>query len=314
VKRGLNHVLKKKYRGVAVVTALLLTTLAVTIVASLFWQQQVQVRSIENQRLQLQQQWVLRGALDWARLILREDGRNSVIDDLNEPWSTPLAPIQLDQYIESGTSGSGVGNAVLSGSIQDAQGFFNLNNLATQGNVNAPEVQAFARLLSLVRQDTSLANVASKHIAMLYETANKPQSTLPRPISLVQIDDLLSVPGFTPKVIDAIRPYTLVLPTSTPTNVNTAPPELLSALIPELSLPQATAITNSRRLSPFTNVADFTERLRSSANTVDSSRLSVMTHYFLIRGVVGIRGAKLEIQALVERQPTATRLLWIKTI
>jgi hypothetical protein len=39
-----------------------------------------------------------------------------------------------------------------------------------------------------------------------------------------------------------------------------------------------------------------------------------MTHYFLIRGVVGIRGAKLEIQALVERQPTATRLLWIKTI
>jgi general secretion pathway protein K len=193
VKRGLNHVLKKKYRGVAVVTALLLTTLAVTIVASLFWQQQVQVRSIENQRLQLQQQWVLRGALDWARLILREDGRNSVIDDLNEPWSTPLAPIQLDQYIESGTSGSGVGNAVLSGSIQDAQGFFNLNNLATQGNVNAPEVQVFARLLSLVRQDTSLANVASKHIAMIYDMANKPPSTLPRPISLVQIDDLLSV-------------------------------------------------------------------------------------------------------------------------
>ena len=53
MKRGLNHVLSKKYRGVAVVTALLLTTLAVTIVASLFWQQQVQVRSIENQRLQL---------------------------------------------------------------------------------------------------------------------------------------------------------------------------------------------------------------------------------------------------------------------
>jgi len=137
---------------------------------------------------------------------------------------------------------------------------------------------------------------------------------VPRPISLVQIDDLLSVPGFTPKVIDAIRPYALVLPTSTPTNVNTAPPELLSALIPDLSLPQAAAITNSRRLSPFMNVADFTERLRNSAGTLDSSRLSVMTHYFLIRGVVGIRGAKLEIQALVERQPTATRLLWIKTI
>ena len=64
-----------RQRGVAVITALLLTTLAITIVASLFWHQQVQVRSIENQRLQLQKQWILRGALDWTRLILREDAR-----------------------------------------------------------------------------------------------------------------------------------------------------------------------------------------------------------------------------------------------
>ncbi len=51
-----------RQRGVAIVTALLLTTLAVTIVGTLFWQQQVQVRSIENQRMQLQKQWILRGA------------------------------------------------------------------------------------------------------------------------------------------------------------------------------------------------------------------------------------------------------------
>ncbi len=46
--------LRSRQRGVAVITALLLTTLAITIVASLFWQQQVQIRSIENQRAQLQ--------------------------------------------------------------------------------------------------------------------------------------------------------------------------------------------------------------------------------------------------------------------
>ncbi|WP_377702870.1 hypothetical protein [Pseudoduganella sp. UC29_71] len=63
----------RRQAGVAVITALLLTTLAVTIVASLFWQQQVQVRSMENQRLHLQTKWILRGALDWARLILQQD-------------------------------------------------------------------------------------------------------------------------------------------------------------------------------------------------------------------------------------------------
>ena len=60
-----------RQRGVAVITALLLTTLAVTIVTSLFWQQQVQVRSMENQRLHLQIQWILRGTLDWTKLTLK---------------------------------------------------------------------------------------------------------------------------------------------------------------------------------------------------------------------------------------------------
>ena len=298
----------------AVVTALLLTTLAVTIVASLFWQQQVQVRSIENQRLQLQQQWILRGALDWARLILREDGRNSVIDDLSEPWATPLAPIPLDQYIEPGHAGSSTGHALLSGSIQDAQGFFNLNNLATQGSVNLSEVQAFARLLSSTRQDPSLATIAARYIASIYRSADAPQSALPRPISLTQIDDLLSVPGFTPQVIEAVRPHILFLPSTTPINVNTASPELLAALIPSLSLSQAIALVNSRRQSPFMKVTDFTDRLPGSSVDVDSSRFSVMTHYFLIRGAVSLRGSKLDIQALVERQPSATRLLWVKSI
>ena len=69
-----------RQRGVAVVTALLLTTLAITIVASLFWQQQVQVRSIENQRLQLQKQWILRGAIDWARTKYGDQSAEGVLD------------------------------------------------------------------------------------------------------------------------------------------------------------------------------------------------------------------------------------------
>ena len=54
MSRTMHRIPTRRQDGVAVVTALLLTTLAITIVASLFWQQQVQVRSIENQRYQLQ--------------------------------------------------------------------------------------------------------------------------------------------------------------------------------------------------------------------------------------------------------------------
>src|SRR3954468_1943041 len=103
-----------RQRGVAVVTALLLTTLAVTIVASLFWQQQVQVRSIENQRLQLQKQWILRGALDWARLILQEDSKYTPTDNLTEPWAVPLEEVRLDQYVENGNADADIADAALS--------------------------------------------------------------------------------------------------------------------------------------------------------------------------------------------------------
>src|SRR3989304_4381245 len=118
-----------RQRGVAGITALLLTTLAITIVASLFWQQQVQVRSIENQRLQLQKQWVLRGALDWAGLILREDAKHSSIDNLDEPWAVPLAETRLDQYIESGHADTDIADATLSGGISDAQARYNPTKL-----------------------------------------------------------------------------------------------------------------------------------------------------------------------------------------
>lgn len=147
----------RRQQGVAVITALLLTTLAVTIVASLFWQQQVQVRSIENQRLQLQKQWVLRGALDWAALILREDAKHSSADALDEPWAVPLADIRLDQFVENGRDSDDVSDATLSGGISDAQARYNLSNLSSNGIVNHTEVAVFARLLGNVKLNPALA-------------------------------------------------------------------------------------------------------------------------------------------------------------
>ena len=142
---------RRRQRGVAVITALLLTTLAVTIVASLFWQQQVQVRSIENQRTQLQKQWILRGALDWAKLILKSSGDNSQTDTLSDPWAIPLQEVRLDDFVENGKQDGETSSAVLSGNIVDAHSLFNLNNLIRGGTLSAPDVLAFTKLLESVR-------------------------------------------------------------------------------------------------------------------------------------------------------------------
>ena len=322
-----------RQQGVAVVTALLLTTLAITIVASLFWQQQVQVRSIENQRLQLQKQWILRGALDWTRLILRTDasGPMSGVDHLGEPWATPLAETRLDQYVENASADGDASDAVLSGGIVDAQSRFNLTNLRLSGQSGQEEVVAFAKLLTNLRQNPALAKATAT--AMQAEqgaaaSATDPSSVLgtaaattattttastgsdtSQPLNILYVDDLLAVPGFTPEVLEAIRDFVVVLPTPTLLNVNTAPAEVLAAKIATLSLADAAGAVATRETAWFKDTTDFEARVMQRKPTTG---ISTTTNYFLVNGNVRLNRATMRMQALVERNGTTTRVLWIR--
>jgi general secretion pathway protein K len=300
-------------QGVAIITALLLTSLAITIVASLFWQQQVQVRSIENQRLQLQKQWILRGALDWARLILREDGKYSAIDDLNEPWSVPLSETRLDQYVEAGDAQGDATSAVLSGSIQDAQARLNLSSLASNGEINALEVGVFERLLGALRQDPSLARATAQQIAASQRRADAGSSGA-RPIGFEQIEDLLAVPGFSPAALRAVRDNVIFLPRATPINANTASAEVLASKLTPLSVSDAAALINKRRTASFRDLNDLIARMPGTQVSLDANQVNVSTNFFLVNGRVTIRQAALQVQGLVERNGATTQLIWVREI
>lgn len=304
---------RRDQRGVAVITALLLTTLAVTIVASLFWQQQVQVRAIENQRLQLQKQWVLRGAMDWARLILREDGKYSSTDDLNEPWSVPLANTRLDQYVEKDDVKGDAGSAMLSGAIQDAQSRLNLTGLATAGTVNAGEVSAFERLLVSLQLNPSLARAAATQIAASQRRDDGGAGTA-RPIGFEHIEDLLAVPGFTPAMLPVLRANVIFLPRATAINANTASAEVLAAKLAPLSVTDANALIASRRSASFRDINDLVSRLPGTQVSVSANQVSTTTNFFLVNGRVTIRQAVLQVQGLVERFGVSTRLVWVREI
>lgn len=306
-----------RQRGVAVVTALLLTTLAITIVASLFWQQQVQVRSIENQRLQLQKQWVLRGALDWAALILREDAKHSSVDTLDEPWAVPLADTRLDQYVENGRAADDISDATLSGYIQDAQSRYNLANLYSKGNIDHAEVTVFARLLDHLRIDPSLAQATAELMASANQqpdTAsiqNSAQVTT-QPLALTHVDDLLAIPGFTPQALHALKDYVIFLPRPTPVNVNTAPAEVLAARVAGLSFSAANSLIQTRETASFRDLADFSNRLSGQYPTPLAHQISVSSNYFLVNGKVRMNRAGLEMQALMERNAAQTKLIQLR--
>jgi general secretion pathway protein K len=321
---------------VAVITALLLTTLAITIVASLFWQQQVQVRSIENQRLQLQKQWILRGALDWTRLILREDAKYSKIDHLGEPWAVSLAETRLDQYVENGKADTDIPDAAISGGIVDAQSRFNLYNLATSGSVRAPEVALFGRLLANLQMNPSLAQATA---GMMAAAQAKPAETgtgtgtgqtgqtggvssvasagAQSTLEVAYVDDLLAVPGFTPEAVAKLKDFVVVLPEVTTVNVNTAPAEVLAAAVGTLSVPEAAALVAGREKTPFNNTTDLSKALPPGKSMpAGGGQLGVATNYFLINGNVRLNRAALEMQALIKRTVVnarpATEVIWIR--
>jgi general secretion pathway protein K len=302
-------------RGVAVITALLMTTLAITIVASLFWQQQVQVRSIENQRLQLQQQWILRGALDWAGLILREDAKYSSTDNLDEPWAVPLADTRLDQYIESGLADADIAEATLAGGITDAQARYNLTNLCPNGIIDPVEVAVFARLLDSAKLEPELAQATAVSMAQaLSKPENKVDNSerLPEPIKLAHVDDLLAVPGFSPEKLARLKDLVIFLPLATPVNVNTAPAEVLTAMIGTLSPADAATLVKSRYTASFRDLADFFNRLPGKPIYAIPGKVSVTTNYFLVNGKVRMTRAELDMQALIERKGSTTKLIWIR--
>ena len=141
-----------KQRGAALLTAMIIVTLVTTLATSMVWQQWRAVQVETAERARTQSAWILSGALDWARLILREDARTAQnVDHLGEPWAVPLAEARLSTFLAADREATDdAPEAFLSGWIVDAQARYNLRNLVDdQGNVLARERETLQRLCEI---------------------------------------------------------------------------------------------------------------------------------------------------------------------
>jgi general secretion pathway protein K len=315
-----------RQRGVAVVTAMLLTTLAISIVASLFWQQQVQVRSMENQRLQSQTKWIQRGALDWASVILRVNN-NSNYTSLDQVWATPLAETRLDQYIERERIQGENFDASLSGQVLDATARYNLNNLAKGGTPDKAEIDVMRRLLTNLRLEARLAQPIAEFVAAGQPLAAEPppEGTPPvaqkprtgAPMRLERVDDLLMVPGLKPEAVERLRPFVIVLQASnTDVNVNTAAPEVLAAVLPGSSMAEANSIVAQRQRVPWADVEKFKTSLQNPQSEVQP-KITVKSTYFLVQSRIRLDRAALDAESLVRVggnlvTPGSVNVIWTR--
>ncbi|WP_439683811.1 type II secretion system minor pseudopilin GspK [Cupriavidus oxalaticus] len=322
---------RRRARGAAVVTALLMVTLAVVVVSGMLWRQQVQIRAIENQRLLAQATWIERAAVDWARLILRDDQRRTNVDQLGEPWAVPIAETRLSDFLGASLRTDVAGEtSFLSGRILDAQARFNLANLviwtATPGQGRAASVDpaaeaAYRRLLQTVGLNPQLAESTARAMLQAAQggSGDGGGRAAPRPLDSVQ--GLLSLPGYTPEMVAVLEPFVIVLPERTLVNANTAEAEVLAAVIDRLPLERARELVRQRDRAYFNNIGNVQTQLAAVAPQADSASLAnmidVRTHYFLVYGLVRHeRASRLQVSLVFRGEPlgatNTTRVVWIQ--
>jgi general secretion pathway protein K len=303
-------------RGAALLTAMVIVTLVASLAAAIIWQQwrAIQVESAERARVQAR--WILIGAIDWARLILREDARTGGPDNLNEPWAVPLAEARLSTFLAADRDNSGEDDgpdAYLSGVIVDAQSRYNLLNLTLgDDQAAAAEQRILARLLDTVGANPSLAATVAEALrralpagaaaaaASAAGDGNVVVNADPSAVIAPTRVEQLAWYGLDADTLRRLSPYVVWLPTRTTVNINTAPREVIAAVAEGLDLASADRLVQARQRTPFRNLRD-AEALLGQVK-LETTRFGVASTHFEVSGRLRLDDRVVEQHAWLVRR------------
>ena len=302
--------------GVAIIMVLLIVALATSLAAFMAQQQSLWLRQVESQFDRAQARRIGIAGIDWARAILAEDGRTNSVDHEKEMWALRLPAMPVE-------------NGEVIGAVEDRQGLFNLNNLVRSGTTSGTDVAQFQRLLALLGLPTELAiTLADWMDADLdaqaeggedgyYLALTPPYRAANRPLS--ELGELVRVKGFNDNIMERLQSFVSVLPLAGPINVNFAPPEVLAAIIPGMSLSDARSLVEQRRGQPFNTKKDFMDlplvtslmknMKQSEAADVEQS-LAVASQFFQVTGRATVGQAQVTTHALLQRSSGWPSVVW----
>lgn len=285
-------------RGAALLAAMLTVTLVATFAATALWQQwrNVEVESAERSRMQ--SAWLLTGALDWARVILREDARSGAVDHLAEPWAVPLQEARLSSFLAFDKSSNDAQEAFLSGQITDLQSRLNVFNLVEGNKVSEPDLQAFGKLFAVLGLPPEELPLLAENLRLANDPRAKQAPLLPQ-----HVEQLVWL-GLSPQTVGFLKPYVTLLPERTPVNLNTASAQVIYASIPGFEMSDAERLVAERARSHFRTLADAG---RMAVAVPD--RLSVASHFFEVLGRLRLEQTTVEERSWVQRDGLDVRTL-----
>jgi general secretion pathway protein K len=303
-----------RQRGaIAIITALAIVAMASVAAVAMTHTLQLSIRRTSNILVTDQGILYSLGSEAWSRgMLIRDlqDKDHKKYDGLDEDWAEVLTPKDVE------------GGKVAAKTI-DLQARFNLNNLylakeASQEEKESAELQLalFQRLLSALDLDESIAQATAdwldENIDPLfpdgaedntYLGADQPYRTANH--RMVNVTELRLVQGVTAEVYEKLIPYITVLPESTPININTADPIVISALHADLNQGSAEQLIDDREENPFKETQAFIEAMKGllEENKVNSEEIgpviSVTSRFYQLETEVRMENDRQMLRSLL---------------
>ncbi|MCF4998055.1 general secretion pathway protein GspK [Pseudomonas syringae] len=260
-------------RGMALISVLLVMSLALLITAGLLRSHRLLVQSTAQQLhgLQLRQQAVAAEA--WALQRLQCAVRNRQTSaELIRDWPRSIAGFDHD-------------DAATVIEIEDLAGRFNLNALLRQGQIDPVTLERWARLLTLL---------------------DLPPLPLNQVGELRDLSQLRLLPGIDRDVLTRLEPWAAILPPEAALNINAAPALLLRAL----DIPGATAeaLVRQRSTTPWASVQGFTRDPLLDGLGLSSHGLGIDSRWFRLTVRTSRGSSALVLSTDVERDAKTHQL------
>jgi len=230
-------VLKRRNNGVALVVALLVVALATILVAALLDRGELALARTRNALRAEQAEAYAQGLEAYALqvLMLPRDGA----DTATSPWAQPMPP----QVVPGG---------MVTASMRDLDGCFNLNNLSPDASMHAQWDPVFERLLAALGVDANVKfaveswldpSKADSADANAYLAQAVPYR--PRGAQFAHVSELRLVRGVDGATYARLAPHVCVLPAGSKINVNTATVPVLQALVGTTTAPATLAVAQA---------------------------------------------------------------------
>lgn len=302
-----------KLRGAALLMAMLTVALVASLAAGSLWQQWRSVEVESAERAHVQSQWVLTGALDWARLILREDGRTGGADHLAEPWAVPLQEARLSTFLatdkNSPLDSDTMTQTFLSGQVIDLQSRLNVRNLVDNGQVSTVALRAFAKLFEKLQLPAGELRALAENLRFALDVSPDNRSAPLAPLMPQRVSQLGWL-GVSNKTLLALLPYITLLPSPTPVNLNTADAMVLYACIPLADMALAQRLVSARQMSHFRTLSDAAKLVGEPSSQIVDTQHSISSRFFEVHGRLRQDQVIVEQHSVLQRDAMEVRTLW----